>query len=358
LKSLQELLGIDYPIIQAPMAGSDNAKMVAAACEAGVLGSLGAQYRKPDEIRAVIREIRSLTSRPFAVNLFALGELKPPSSDSIKNASSYLQPYYSRFGVPAPSVDNVQSQIDADLQLQVLLDERVPVFSFTLGVPSIKWIGRFKSAGTILVGTATNVHETIALAKAGADAVVAQGIEAGGHRGTFIGKYEKSMIGSMALLPQLVDAVDVPIIAAGGIMDGRGIAAALALGASGVQLGTAFLCTAECPVHDKYKDAIASHEADETMITKVFSGGAARGIANRFIEEQSDTSVLPFPFHNALTRPIRKVANETGEIDYTNLWCGQAGKLARRMTTVELVRHLVTETDEVLAKMASRRITR
>jgi nitronate monooxygenase len=355
---IQELLGIKYPIIQAPMAGSDNAKMIAAASEAGALGSVGAQYRTPDEITSVIRQIRALTQRPFAVNLFALADLKPPSAEEVIRSVATLDKYYSRFGISAPPVENVRTQIDPDLQLQVVVQERVPVFSFTLGIPSAKWLSRLKSAGTILIGTATNVREARALAEAGVDAIVAQGAEAGGHRGTFMGSYENSMIGLMALLPQIVDAVDVPVIAAGGIMDGRGIAAALTLGGAGVQLGTAFLPASECPVHENYKTAIASHEADDTTITKVFSGGAARGITNKFIEEQTDAPLLPFPYHNEVTRPFRKVANQQGEIDYTNLWCGQAGKLARRLTTADLVRQLVEETEQVLSKMESVRITR
>lgn len=349
--ALRKLLGIEFPIIQAPMAGSDNAAMVAAASNAGVLGSLGAQYRTPQEMRTALRQIRAQTDKPFAVNLFALKPLQPPSAESIHKARASLLKYYSKFGLSSPSDDDVRKTISAEEQLLVLLDERVPVFSFTLGMLETKWVAALKSNGTTVIGTATNVREAKALENSGVDAIVVQGVEAGGHRGTFSGPCESSLIGLMALIPQVVDVVRVPVIAAGGIMDGRGIAAALCLGASGVQMGTAFLTTTECPVHANYKNAILAHEADETTITAAFSGGAARGIRNKFIEEQQpETDLLPFPFHNALTRPIRKAANAIGDTEMTNLWCGQAGSLARRLSTQELVRRLSNETEAALSR--------
>lgn len=329
------------------MAGSDNATMVAAASACGVLGSLGAQYRRPAEISATIAEIRSKTNNPFAVNLFALGNIDPPPHDEIEHAKQPLLGYYRQFAIPEPTVEEVRSQIDPEQQLQVVLDEKVPVFSFTLGIPSEKWIKALKNAGTTLIGTATNVEEAIALEQAGVDAITVQGCEAGGHRGTFIGSYENSMIGLFALIPQIVDAVNVPVIAAGGIMDGRGIAAALALGAAGVQMGTAFLTVDECPVHVNYKKAVMQHSGHDTVITKVFSGGAARGITNEFIRAETNSPILPFPFHNSLTRPIRRVANQNGEIGLTNLWSGQAGKLARELKTKALVDALIRETEAV-----------
>jgi nitronate monooxygenase len=345
------MLGIRYPIIQAPMAGSDNPELVAAASNAGVLGSLGAQYRTPEEIKKAIAEIRKLTDKPFAVNLFALQEHRPPGDDLIEKALTHLQKYYLQFGVQVPSFESVKTEIDPELQLKTILEARVPVLSFTLGVFDKKWIDAFKKQSTILIGTATNVKEARFLEQAGIDVVTAQSVEAGGHRGTFIGPHENSLIGGLALIPQVVDAVKLPVIAAGGIMDGRGIAAAFALGAQGVQLGTAFLTVDECPVHAAYKKAIREHDADDTVITKVFSGGPARGIENKFITENKETTLLTFPYQNALTRPIRKVANETGQIEYTNLWSGQAGRLARATTAKELVEHLMADTEDVLAKL-------
>jgi len=350
---LQDLLKVRYPIIQAPMAGSDSPQFVAAACNAGVLGSLGGQYRTPEELKNAIAEIRNLTDKPFGVNLFALPDQTVPSDEQIEQASAALDRYYEQFGISRPSTQTVKSSIDPEAQLRVILDARVPVFSFTLGIPKDSWIRAFKKESIILIGAATNVKEARALEAAGVDAITAQSTEAGGHRGTFIGPYEKSMIGGMALIPQVVDAVKIPVVAAGGIMDGRGIAAAFALGAQGVQLGTAFLTVAESPVHAAYKKAIREHDADDTIITKVFSGGAARGIDNEFIAENRNKPLLPFPYHNSLTRPFRKIANETGQIGYTNLWSGQGGRLARAGTIDELVKQLMSETEDALKKLST-----
>jgi nitronate monooxygenase len=351
--NLQNLLKIQHPIVQAPMAGTDTPQSVAAACNAGILGSLGAQYRTPQEIKDAIAVIRSLTDKPFAVNLFALQRAAVPSDKQIEAARSQLQDYYARFGVPLPSVDSVKTGIDSEAQLQAVLEAQVPVLSFTLGIPQPRWIQAFKDRSTLLIGTATNVKEARALEAAGADAITAQSSEAGGHRGTFIGSFDHSMIGAMALIPQVVDAVDIPVIAAGGIMDGRGIAAAFALGAHGVQLGTAFLTVTESPAHAAYKQAVKEHDADETAITKVFSGGAARGIENSYMAENAGKPLLPFPYQNSLTRPFRKVANESGQIEYTNIWSGQGGRLAREMALKDLVHDLLCETEEVLGRLTT-----
>jgi nitronate monooxygenase len=262
-----------------------------------------------------------------------------------------LQQYYVKFGIEPPSIDAVKTRIDPEARLKAILDAGVPVFSFTLGIPHQHWISAFKNKSTLIIGTATNVKEAHALEIAGVDAITAQGSEAGGHRGTFIGTYDKSMIGGMALIPQIVDAVKIPVIASGGIMDGRGIAAAFALGAQAMQLGTAFLTATESPAHSAYKKAIQDHDADETTITKVFSGGAARAIENAFIAENSNAPLLPFPYQNSLTRPFRKLANETGNIEYTNLWSGQGGRLARELTMSALIESLMAETRQTLNRL-------
>jgi len=346
--NLTQLLKIQHPIIQAPMAGSDSPILVAACSNAGILGSLGAQYLTPDEIESAIKKIRSLTDSSFAVNLFALGSLTSPSVLEIENAIAQLKPYYERFEVAPPSIEEVLNPINADEQLQVILDAKVPVFSFTLGMLDVKWVSAFKNVGTTLIGTATNVEEAISFQAAGVHAVCAQGAEAGGHRGTFIGDYRKSMIKLKDLIPQVVNAVDLPVIAAGGIMDGNGIAAALRLGASAVQMGTAFLTVEESPVHSLYKDAVCKNDPDTTTITLAFSGGAARGIENQYIRENPNSKFLPFPFHNALTKPFRKIANQRGETEYTNLWCGQSGSKARKLKVSELVEILVAETNSAI----------
>ncbi len=350
---LNDLLNVAYPIIQAPMAGSDSPELVAASCNAGILGSLGAQYLTPADIDKAIKKIRTLTDKPFAMNLFALEKLQAPSAQSIEKAIAKLKPYYDKFDVPPPTIDEVINQINPDEQLQVILDAKVPVFSFTLGMLDAHWVEVFKKNGTILIGTATNIKEAIALEKAGVHAICAQGAEAGGHRGTFIDDYRKSMIELKTLIPQVVDVVSVPVIAAGGIMNGSGIASALALGASGVQMGTAFLTVEESAIHSNYKNAVCNNDPDSTTITRAFSGGAARGIDNLYMRENLNAELLPFPFQNALTKPFRKIANQRGEIEYTNLWCGQSGKLARKLKVKDLVTELVAEANSAGCILAS-----
>lgn len=343
---LKELLKIEYPIIQAPMAGSDNPILVGACSNAGILGSLGAQYLTPAEIEKSVTDIRKQTARPFSMNLFALKKLEAPPVESIRKAIDHLRPYYDKFEIEGPTIDQVINQIDSEAQLKTILEAKVPVFSFTLGMLDAKWIKAFKNTGTIIIGTATTVSEAVALEAAGIDIVCAQGAEAGGHRGTFMAEHERAMIGSMSLIPQVVDTVSIPVIAAGGIMDGRGIAAAFALGASAVQMGTAFLTVDESPVHSKYKSAIKERDGEDTTITRVFSGGAARGIDNKFMQENRAAELLPFPFQNALTKPFRKIANKCGDLDYTNLWCGQSGKLSRTLSVDSLVRALLKESKD------------
>lgn len=351
MTEITSILKIKYPIIQAPMAGSDNPQFVAAASNAGVLGSLGAQYRTPEEIEKAITEIRSLTDKPFAVNLFAPVLRETPGDQEIELVRSALEQYYAKFDAKIPTVEEARTLINQDKQYQCVLDMNVPVLSFTLGLLSDKWINAFRAKSTVLIGTATNVREALALEASGVDMICAQGSEAGGHRGTFMGSAENSMIGGFALIPQIVDAVKIPVIAAGGIMDGRGIAAAFALGASAVQMGTAFLTTSECPVNANYKQAIKNHNAEETEITSAFSGGPARGITNTFINENRTTPLLSFPFQNLLTKPIRAKANSVGDIEYTNLWSGQNGKLAREVPIQVLVDDWINET-EIAIKQA------
>jgi nitronate monooxygenase len=210
-----------------------------------------------------------------------------------------------------------------------------------------------KARGMFVMGTATTVAEAVSLETAGVDAIVAQGSEAGGHRGTFAGPFEAGLVGTMALVPQVVDAVSLPVIASGGIMDGRGIAAALALGAQAVQMGTAFLTCHEAGIPDAYKEAILKAHEDETRLTRAFSGRPARGIVNRFMTEIDRTaeSILPFPLQNALTRPLRSAAAKQGRAEFLSLWAGQAVRLARRQPAAELVARLVKETEQAIGRL-------
>jgi nitronate monooxygenase len=240
--------------------------------------------------------------------------------------------------------------------MQAVLDARPAAFSFTFGIPRDPWLQRFRDAGVATVGTATSVEEARVLEAAGVDAVCAQGAEAGAHRGTFLGEAASSLIGTIALVPLVVDAVALPVVASGGIGDGRGVAAALMLGASATQLGTAFLLAQESATSQAYRDALRAHSARDTTITTAFSGRSARGIRNRFVEELPEGSLrAPYPFQNAMTRDIRNAAAAAGRPEFLSLWAGQAFALARALPAAEIVRALqsgLRETLESARKLA------
>jgi nitronate monooxygenase len=348
---LADRLGLRHPIIQAPMAGGgDTPPLVAAVCEAGALGSIGAAYLTPEQIAETGRSVRALTRRPFGVNLFAPSPA--PAARNPRRALERMAPWFAELGLPPPAPPAAPADAFAR-QLAAALESGASVFSFTFGVVPPAAIEGAKARGMLVAGTATTVDEAIALEKAGVDAVVAQGSEAGGHRGSFAGDFESSMVGTIALVPQIADAVGVPVIASGGIMDGRGIAAALALGAAGVQLGTAFLTCAEAGVPDCYKEAILRARESDTRLTRAFSGRPARGIANRFMEEvgKDPEAILPFPLQNALTRPLRTAAARAGRAEFLSLWAGQGVRLARRQTAAELVARLAEETEAIIARL-------
>ena len=343
-------LGIEQPIIKAPLAGAgDTPELVAAASEAGGLGIFGAAYLQPDAIRATARRIRALTSRPFGLNLFAPVPSAPLPADP-NPALRRLAPWFEELSLPAPSGLPAEPHPDFDAQMEAVLDSAPAVFSFAFGDIPAEAVEAVRSRGIFLVGTATNVAEAVGLRRAGVDAVVAQGSEAGGHRGSYAASFEAGMIGTMALVPQMADSIDAPVIASGGIMDGRGIAAALALGAAAVQLGTAFLTCPEAGTPPPYRKALLEASEDSTRITAAFSGRPARGIENRFLRDMAGAEILPFPYQNALTRPLRTRAAELGRADLLSLWAGQGLRLARELPAGELVRVLVAETQAALAR--------
>jgi nitronate monooxygenase len=353
---LTRRLQIRHPIIQAPLAGGgDTPRLVAAVSEAGGLGSIGAAYLTPQQISDSAGAVRSLTSRPFGINLFAPVRV-PEGVRDLRRAVDRVAPHYAELGLPAPASPSEPADAFPE-QLAAALESGASVFSFTFGMLPAGAIEAVKRRGLFLAGTATTVEEAVALEKAGVDAVVAQGSEAGGHRGSFAGDFETSMVGTIALVPQIADAVRVPVIASGGIMDGRGIAAALALGASAVQMGTAFLTTEEAGVPDCYKEAILGAGEHQTRVTRAFSGRPARGIVNRFMEQvdRDPEAILPFPLQNALTRPLRTAAAKAGRAEFLSLWAGQGLRLARREPAAQLVARLAAETDAAVARLASAR---
>ncbi|PTX49622.1 nitronate monooxygenase [Melghirimyces profundicolus] len=344
-------LNIRYPVIQAGMAGGATPpELVAAVSEAGGLGTLGAGYLSPEGIRGAVREIRSRTSKPFAVNLLVTEAVKP-SPKEVRRSQELLDPYREELGLKRQEPANFAESFEE--QIQVLMEERVPVFSFTFDIPEERWLKRFREMGTTLIGTATTVREAQLLEKAGVDLVVAQGAEAGGHRGTFAGPSDRAMVGTLALVPQVADQVKVPVIAAGGVMDGRGLAAALALGAEGVQLGTAFLTCEESGAHPVHQEKILSGTEESTVVTRAFSGKPARGIRNRLIQDLSsrERTLPPYPVQNALTRDIRKAAALNRDPELMSLWAGQGLRLSRRGTAEDLIRKVVGEAEEVLRRL-------
>lgn len=353
--SFAERVGLRYPIVQAPMSGITPPALVAAVSNAGALGSLGAAFLGPDDLRDAIRAIRRITDRPFNVNLFVWRDPQEPTPDHVKAVDAALLPYRSSLGLPAGVVAPVPASPQELLvrQLKVVCDERVPAVSFTFGIPPLEDLQR---SGALLIGTATTVAEAVAIEEAGADAVVAQGFEAGGHRGTFLAPVDRSMVGTFALVPQMVDRVAVPVIASGGIMDGRGVAAALVLGAQAAQLGTAFLACPESGAHPTHKAALPTIAETATTVTAAYSGKAARAVRTELIEdlEAKLPEPLEFPLQLARTVPIHLAAAQHQRPDLMLLLAGQAARLCRNLPAAQLVASLAAETEAVLRAAGGR----
>jgi nitronate monooxygenase len=343
---LTELLGTRYPLIQAPMAGVTTPELVAAVSGAGALGSLAGAMLPPDQLRADIEAVRGLTDAPFAVNLFAPIET-PPAPAQVAAMSEALAPWRERYGLgPAGEPPQPPPSLVSD-QLAVVIEARPAAFSFTFGIPPAGALDEMRDAGIGLIGTATVPGEAVMLEEAGCDAVVAQGSEAGGHRGTFALPFERALIGTMTLVPQVVDALSVPAIAAGGIMDGRGIAAALALGASGTQLGTAFIACPESAAPDPYKRSLWESDASATTVTHAFTGRPARGVQTPFFEqlERSETEIPPYPLQAMLVAELRQAGLERDELEVVMRLAGQGAPMVRELPAAELVARLASEAD-------------
>ncbi len=337
-------LGIDHPILLAPMAGGPSTpELVAAVSSAGGLGSVGASDLSPEQIAEGCRRIRALTDRPFGLNLFAGGYVTPPRLQA-RAALEVVAEAHARLGLPPPAQPTLPPDPFPE-QLAAVLDARPVLFSFTFGVPGADDLARVRARGILVAGTATTVDEARELAAAGVDAIVAQGAEAGGHRGTFRGAFEAALVPTLELTASIARAVSVPVIASGGLMDGRDVARALAAGAEAAQLGTAFLPCPESGASPAYKQALLAARADTTVLTRAFSGRPARGLANAFIAavEGRPGAILPYPVQNALTRAMRKEAAKRGEAGYLSLWAGQGVARARPLPAAELVRRLVEE---------------
>ena len=351
-RRILDLLDIEHPIILAPMASATNAELVAAVSETGGLGSFGAAGTPPDRLRATVQAIQQRTGRPFNINLFsAHTEEFDRSARPGPQLAARLEAYHAELGVPrvpdpAPMFGPAEEQFD------VLIEEGVPIISFHFGADA-RLVEKAHGSGAKVLCSATTVAEAKALEDIGIDAVIAQGSEAGGHRGTFTVDYRQALIGTMALVPQIVDAVSVPVIAAGGIMDARGVVASLALGASAAQLGTAFLGCPETPIGDAWRESLQAAEAEATTVTEAMSGTPGRGIRNRYIDEVEalDEPILPYPAQYSISRDLRKAAAERGDTDFIAMWAGQGVGLIRQLPAADLVNELIVESQKLLARL-------
>ncbi|KRA24287.1 2-nitropropane dioxygenase [Microbacterium sp. Root61] len=340
-ETLQQVIGITTPIVLGPFGGLSSIELTAAVSEAGGLGSYGLYGYEPDRIHDTIGQLRAATDRPFAVNLWLPmpGEITPAEVDPAPHLAA-LAPLYAEAGVAPPSLPE-RFLPDSDDQIAAVLDAAPAVLSVVYGVPTAALLEAAHARGIRVVGTATTVAEAQALDEAGVDAIVATGSEAAGHRVSFLRPAERSLVGTFALVPQVVDAVRVPVIAAGGIADRRGVAAAFALGASGVQVGTAFLRTRQSAATEAHRQAIAAAGDTGTVLTRAMSGRLARGIPNRAMRAIEASGVIaPFPAQNWLTGAFRAAAGAAGNGDLVSLWAGQAAGLATREDAGEVFAEL------------------
>ncbi len=342
------------PIIQAPMLGASGPAMAMAVTRAGGMGSLAAGALAPEDIAEQIAALKAATDRPFSVNLL-IARPATPDPATVIEALERLAPWYDRLGIELPAPPNDYAP-DFDAQFAALLAAAPPLASFTFDVLTRHQVAALQAAGTLVVGTATTVAEARAWAEVGADAICAQGSEAGGHRGEFLKPGPESLIGTMALVATIRAVVEAPIIAAGGIMDGRGVAAALSLGAAAAQMGTAFLLADEATISKPWRGRIEAVPDDATAVTRAFTGRNARGIENDFIRtlRPIEGEVPAYPVQNRLTRELRAVGGRLGEPEVLSLWAGQAVSLTRKGRAADLVQAWWAEATQVSAALYHR----
>ena len=360
-RQLTDLLGIDVPIIQAPMAGASGSALANAVSRTGALGSLPCAMLTVDAARAEVQRVRASSNGPLNLNFFCHEPTALTSADEARWLDQ-LQPYYRALDITTSAAPGGPSREPFGAAMLELIEEVAPeVVSFHFGLPGAALLERVVASGAKVLSSATTVAEARWLAARGVDAVIAQGAEAGGHRGVFLDGAITSQPGTLALVPQVVDAIDVPVIAAGGIADGRGIAAAFALGAAGVQIGTAYLFTPEATVSALHRQALDGVTDDATALTNLFSGRPARGIVNRLMREVGpmNAEAAPFPHAGTALAPLKKIAEADGRADFSSLWAGQAAALARtdeaRPGAGELTERLARDALEQLHHLAGGR---
>lgn len=342
MSELRDLLGIRHPIILGPFGGLSSVELTAAVSDAGGLGSYGLYGYDGARIHETVTALRAATGSPFALNIWLPTGDEVTPDDRFEEYAAALDPFFADVGIarparPARYLPPLAEQLDA------IWEAAPAVLSVVFGAPSRELVWQAHSRGIRVVGTATTVAEALALQRSGVDAIVATGAEAAGHRVSFLRAAEDSLVGLFSLLPQVVDAVDVPVIAAGGIADRRGVAAAFALGASGVQVGTAFLATSESAATAAHRAAIRSTGADQSVLTRAMSGRLARGARNRAVREiEASGAIAPFPAQNWLTGQFRTAAGQQGKGALQSLWLGQSAPLARGETAAEVFAELVS----------------
>ncbi|HEX3395762.1 MAG TPA: nitronate monooxygenase [Steroidobacteraceae bacterium] len=341
--TLQDLIGIKLPIIQAPMANSQGSELAIAVSNAGGLGSLPCALLSVDAMRTELAAIRARTEAPFNANFFCH---TPPAVDATREAAwrELLSPYFREYGIDARETPKGALRTPFGAAAADVLEQfKPPVVSFHFGLPSAELVARVKSWGSKLLSSATTVEEALWLERRGVDAIIAQGAEAGGHRGMFLSEDLTTQVGTFALLPQIVKAVRVPVIAAGGIADARGVAAALSLGAAGVQLGTAYLLCPEAQTSAVHRAALKSRHASHTALTNLFSGRPARGIMNRLMAELGSINAAApaFPLAAGALAPLRKKAESAGAGDFSPLWAGQNVSGCQEISAAALTRALI-----------------
>ena len=342
--TLQQLLAIELPIIQAPMAGAQGSAMAVAVCNAGGLGSLPCAMLSVEAMGRELAAIKAQTSKPFNVNFFCH---TPPTPSTQREAAwrAALEFYYKEFGIDATAIPAGPGRAPFSAEFADVLEPFKPaVVSFHFGLPSTELLARVRGWGSKIISSATTVDEALWLEAQGVDAIIAQGLEAGGHRGIFLSSDLTTQAGTMALLPQVVRAVKVPVIAAGGIADARGVAAAMALGAAGVQIGTAYLLCPEATTSQVHRAALKSNAARHTALTNLFTGRPARGIVNRVMKELGaiNAAVPDFPLATAAMAPLRAKAESLGSGDFSPLWSGQNASGCREIGAGQLTRELAT----------------
>jgi len=343
--TLKQLLGIELPIIQAPMAGVQGSALAVAVSNAGGLGSLPCAMLSLEALRDELAAIKAQTGKPFNVNFFCH---TPPMPSPEREAAwrAALSPYYKEFGIDAGTIPNSPGRAPFSSEAADVLEEFKPqVVSFHFGLPSAKLLARVRALGAKILCSATTVEEARWLEARGVDAIIAQGLEAGGHRGIFLLEDLSTQVGTFALLPQIVREVKLPVIAAGGIADAKGVAAAMALGAAGVQIGTTYLLCPETATNAVHRAALKSEAARHTAVTNLFTGRPARGIVNRVIKELGPISTVTpaFPLATAAIAPLRAKAEGQGSGDFSPLWSGQNASGCKEVPAAQLTRELVAD---------------